>query len=86
MCLLIIFVFVISVPADVDMLDVSRVGVYQVHVHLSVRAFFKLYELLLGCNNGGGGGNFSDVRQLVAKSIGTQKRLFSGFFITRVGS
>ena len=30
---------------------------------------------VLGCNNGGGGGNFSKVKQLVAKCIGTQKRL-----------
>ena len=34
---------------------------------------------MLGCNNGGGGGNFSEVNRLVLKSIGTQKRLFSKF-------
>jgi len=32
-----------------------------------------------GCNNGGGGGNFSKVKRFVAKWIGTQKQLFSGF-------
>jgi len=32
-----------------------------------------------GCNNGGGGGIFSKVKWLVAKWVGTRKRLFSGF-------
>ena len=36
-------------------------------------------ECMLGCNNGGGGGFFSKVKRLVAKWIGTRKRLFSGF-------
>jgi len=36
--------------------------------------------LTLGCNNGGGGGNFSKVKQIVAKWEGTRKRLFSSFF------
>ena len=31
--------------------------------------------IFLGCNNRGGGGNFSKVNPLVAKRIGTQKRL-----------
>ena len=35
----------------------------------------KLYTL--GCNNGDGGGNFSKVKRLVLKSIGTQNPLFS---------
>ena len=35
--------------------------------------------MMIGCNNGGGGGNFSKVNRFVAKWIGTQKRLFSGF-------
>jgi len=39
----------------------------------------------VGCNNGGGGRNFSKVKRLVAKSIGTQKRLFCGFFVALVG-
>jgi len=39
----------------------------------------------LGCNNGGGGGNFSKVKRSVAKWIGTQNRLFSSFFVARVG-
>ena len=34
---------------------------------------------LLGCNNGGGGGNVSKVKRLVVKWVGTRKRLFSGF-------
>jgi len=38
----------------------------------------------VGCNNGGGGGNFSKVEQLVAKWIGPRKRLFSGFLTARV--
>jgi len=38
-----------------------------------------------GCNNGGGGGIFSKVKRSVAKWIGTQKRLFPGFFVARVG-
>jgi len=33
----------------------------------------------VGCNNGGGDGNFSQVKRLVAKWIGTRERLFSGF-------
>ena len=32
-----------------------------------------------GCNNEGGGENFSKVKQLVANWTGTQKRLFSVF-------
>jgi len=40
---------------------------------------------LLGCDNGGGGANFSKVKRLAAKWIGTRKRLFSGFFAARVG-
>jgi len=36
-------------------------------------------------NNGGGGGNFSKVKRLGAKSIGTQKRSFSGFFVALEG-
>jgi len=38
---------------------------------------------LLGCHNGGGGGNFSKVKRFVAKWIGTQKRLFSGLVAHR---
>ena len=36
-------------------------------------------KLILGCNNGSGGGNFSKVMRLVLECMGTQKRLFSGF-------
>ena len=41
---------------------------------------------VLGCNNGVGGGNFSKVKRLVQKWIGTRKRLFSRFssFLPRV--
>jgi len=35
---------------------------------------------MLGCNNGGGGGNFSKAKRLVRKPIGTQKWLFFGGF------
>ena len=39
----------------------------------------KKPRVLVGCNNGGGGGYFSNVNRLVAKLIGTLKRIFSGF-------
>jgi len=38
----------------------------------------------LGCNNGGGGGFPPKVKRLVAKWIGTRKRLFSVFLTARV--
>ena len=41
----------------------------------------QLYSHFVGCNNGGGCGYFSKVKRLLAKSIGTQKQLFSGFFV-----
>ena len=51
-------------------------------------SFFLGYDLggkeLLGCNNGGGGGNFSNVKWLVANWTGTQKRFLSGFLTARV--
>ena len=40
---------------------------------------------LIGCNNGGGGGNFLKVKLLVLKCIGTQKRLFPEILAARVG-
>ena len=39
----------------------------------------------LGCNNGGGGGNFSKVKRSVAKWIETRKRLISVFLAPLVG-
>jgi hypothetical protein len=42
-------------------------------------------HLLLGCNNGGGGGIFSKVKQLVVIWIGARKQSFSDFFAERVG-
>ena len=36
---------------------------------------------MVGCNNGGGGGNFSKVKRLVWKCIWTRKQLFSGKFL-----
>jgi len=39
---------------------------------------------VVGCNNGGLGVIFPEVKRLVAKWIGTRKRLFSGFFAARV--
>jgi len=40
---------------------------------------------LLGCNNGGGGANFSKVKRLAAKWIGTQKQLLFDFLPVQVG-
>jgi len=42
---------------------------------------------LVGCNNGGGGGNFLKVKRLFAKwvLVGTRNQLFSGFLAARVG-
>jgi len=40
---------------------------------------------LIGCHYGGGGGEFSKVKRLVRKCLGTQKRLFSGFPLACVG-
>jgi len=37
------------------------------------------------CDNAGGGGNISKVKRLVAKWIGTRKRLFSVFCVALVG-
>ena len=49
--------------------------------------FFQIVcHTMVGCNNGGGGGNFSKIKRLVAKWIRTRKRLFSGFFASRIGS
>ena len=39
----------------------------------------KILLYLVGCNNWGGGGNFSKVKRFVAKWVGTRKRLFSRF-------
>jgi len=46
--------------------------VYTIYVYVNVR----VYSYTLGCNNGGGDGNFSKVKRLVAKWIWTRKRLF----------
>ena len=40
-------------------------------------SFLSTFDGMLGCNNGGGGGNFSKVKRLVANWIGTRKRLLS---------
>jgi len=40
---------------------------------------------VVGCNNGGGGGNFLKVKWLVLKCIETQKRLFPEILAARVG-
>ena len=40
----------------------------------------KQPRVLVGCNNGGGGGYFSNVNRLIAKLMGTLKRIFSDFF------
>jgi hypothetical protein len=40
---------------------------------------------LIGCSNGGGGGNISEVKQWVAKWTVTRKRLFSVFLAPPVG-
>jgi len=39
-----------------------------------------IHEDMMACTNGGEGGNFSKVKRLIAKWVGTRKRLFSGFF------
>jgi len=43
------------------------------------------WDATVGCNNGGGGGNFWNVKRLVAKWTGARKRLFSGFFAAQGG-
>jgi len=53
---------------------------------LTIVATPCIERLSVGCNNEGGGGNFSKVKRLVAKSIGTQKRLFTGFLVAGVAS
>ena len=40
---------------------------------------------ILGCNNGGGGGNFSKIKRLVLKCIGTKKQLFPKILAAREG-
>jgi len=40
---------------------------------------------ILGCNNGGGGGIFPNVKRSVWKCIGTRKRSLSGFLVCHVG-
>jgi len=42
-------------------------------------------KVQVGCNNGGGGANFWKVQRLVAKCIGTQKRLYLVFLFALVG-
>ena len=43
------------------------------------KKFSRVKSHLIGCNNGGGGGNFSKVKRLIGKCIRRLKRLFSGF-------
>jgi len=40
---------------------------------------------MVGCNNEGGGGNVSKVKQFVAKWIATRKRVFSVMLAAQVG-
>jgi len=40
---------------------------------------------MIGCNIGGGGRNFSKVKRLAAKWIGTRKQLLSDFWPVQVG-
>jgi len=42
-------------------------------------------SIVLGFNNGGGGGNFSKVKKLAAKWIGTQKQLLFVFLLVQEG-
>jgi len=56
----------------------------------NVQILFTFDVIILGCNNGGGGGNFSKVRQFVAMQIGNGYSLFfenkqRQFFGTMVG-
>ena len=52
---------------------VSGVAISQANIQTNKQ------RILLGCNNRGGGGNFSKVKWLVRKWMGTRKRLFSRF-------
>jgi len=54
------------------------------HKDHKIISILYIYIYLLGCNNGGAGGNFSKVNQLVAKWIGIRKRLFSVFLTALV--
>jgi len=47
--------------------------------NMSERKKHEREKETLGCNNRGGGGNFSKVKRFVAKWVGTRKRLFSSF-------
>jgi len=51
---------------------------YCLRFSLRVRACHVCIRVL-GCNNGGGGWNFPDLKRLFLKWIGTRKRLFSEF-------
>jgi len=48
--------------------------------HPSTAAEVDKIAQVLGCNNGGGGGNFSKIKRLITKRPGTRKRLILQFF------
>ena len=60
-----------------------RLGHESANTRMNVRIRSLCRNEMVWCNNGGGGGNFSKVKRLVAKWIGTWKWLFSGFLIAR---
>jgi len=55
------------------------VRVKAAHVSHTSRTRVAQIQDLLGSNNGGGGGNFSKVKRLFRKCVGTPKRSFLGF-------
>ena len=45
------------------------------HIHTHSTPITLHHCDMIGCNNGGGGGNFAKVKRLAAKWIGTRKQL-----------
>ena len=66
---------------------VTRVSKYIADEWVTLQTWLSHVSILcclLGCDSGGGGRNFSRVKLLVAKWIGTRIRLFSDFFVTHM--
>ena len=57
-----------------------------IYIYLYIHIYMYTYTYVcgLGCNNESGGWKLSKVKRLIAKWIGTRKRLFSGFLPSRV--
>jgi len=59
---------------------------YVSHLHVWYTRLCTIHHTyMLGCNNGGGGGNFSKVKQLAAKWIGKRKQYKLVFCLYRRG-